>query len=332
MLVQQKFQQQYIDYQTKAWLANQLQQYEAYGEQQEKMMKRSRESALAERFFMSLGEEVKPLAFPSQEFIRRGAPAAETYGVPLPAPSPTYPEEEATFQQALVDLARSFREGTAPTDDTQKAVARVVGADATIKYMYEFGKEAGERADRLLRGRELDIEERKLPTEWLKATTGAGRLGFEMGEARVKPAETERKEWLEFVKDIEDHLRQEGVEKSDIDKQDTALFGSGKIPDPLSAINRGKAYTYLGEIRSKLIQNQRLTAGEIRFLQTVRNSWQIAKPPEMGGGLVSPELGGTALEVQNRMVEEVARLIQQKTGLDPEQARRLALEFVGLLK
>lgn len=328
MLVEEQFQRRYIDYQTKAWLANQLAQYEAWGEQQKKAMEQSLRNALAERLIMTLGKEVEELPYSSQEFIKRGQPIAETYGIPLPAPSPTYPQEATRYQQTFVDLARSLREGTTPADETIRSAAELFGPDTVREYMKQYGKEAGERADRVLREREITVEEKTLPIRGLEAKTQAEKLAFEKEKLPAEQYEAQVEDWLKMVEDIEDHLRQEGVEKEEVDKAEAALFGSGKVPDPLTPELRGKAYTYLGEIRTKLIQRKRLTPGEIRFLQTVRNSWQIKRPEELGGGLISPETEMTELELRNRTLETVADLIKKMTGVSDEDARRLAKEFI----
>lgn len=321
MLVQQQFQRQYIDYNTKAWLANQLKQYEAFGEQQRAGREEALRNAFAEQLFRVLGKETEVLPYASQEFMRRGRPIAETYGLDLPEPAAEYPEELGQYQQTFVDIARSLTTGEPPSDDTIRSAAKLFDPNAVREYMAQFGKEAQQRADRALRERELEVETAALPVRRLEAETGAGRLELEKETGAAE-------EWLRMVEDIEDHLRQEGVKKQAVDQADLALFGSGKVPDPLTAELRGKAYTHLGEIRTKIIQRKPLTPGEIRFLQTVRNSWQIKQPTELGGGLVSPETGMTEIELRNRTLQTVTQMIMEMTGLAEDQARNLAEKFI----
>lgn len=329
LLAKQQLSKEYIDYQTKAWLANQLKGYEAWGEQQAAGQQQALKNAIMEAMVKSLGQEAETTAFPYETFRTRGAPLLEQAGVEVPAA----PEvDKGQYSQAILDLTRAVNTGTFPSDDSIRTAAQLFGQKTILDWLEQYGTEMRARAENVLREREVAVSEAEVPIRRTEALTGAGRLQFDVGKAAQEQSDQEKKDWINFVKDIEDHLRQEGVKKEAIQEAEIALFGSGKIPDPLTAEYRGQAYTYLGEIRSKLIQGKQLTPGEIRFLQTVRNSAKINLPTAEGGGLVKPETGMTEQELRNRMLQVVTDMIKQMTGVDDEQASSLAREYMGLLK
>jgi hypothetical protein len=142
-----------------------------------------------------------------------------------------------------------------------------------------------------LRGREVAVEEK--------------RAGIKAAETFGTTPEQVRTAMIDLVKDTVNFLESEGVKGSDLQKADRALFGSGKVPDPLSPENRGKAFTYLMEIWIKLNKGEALNKNEENFLINVRNTRAIEPTEELGagmtpgtepgavGGLPSPRTGMT---------------------------------------
>jgi hypothetical protein len=100
-------------------------------------------------------------------------------------------------------------------------------------------------------------------------------LELERQKLKQKPVEEQNKEMRAIVKDTINFLEAEGVKGEDVNAQMRALFGSGKVPDPLSPENRGKAFTYLMEIWLNLAKGKTLTANEEKFLINVRNTRAI---------------------------------------------------------
>lgn len=181
------------------------------------------------------------------------------------------------------------------------------------------------------------IEEPKIVMEEKKLAMRGKEFGLKEKEFRAKGREEESTQWLKFVEDVEDHLRQEGVKAEKLFKD--ALFGTGKVPDPLSPEHRGQAYTYLGKIRIKLIEGKPLTTGDKRFLQTVRSTFQVVK----GGGLVSPETGFQPTEatgitekadtmVEQRLLEVLVSLYMEEGGFTEEQAREKAMKMMTQIR
>lgn len=156
-------------------------------------------------------------------------------------------------------------------------------------------------------------------------------LELERQKLKQKPIEDQVKEMRAIVKDTVNFLEAEGVKGEDVNQQMRALFGSGKVPDPLSPENRGKAFTYLLEIQLNLAKGKTLTSGEEKFLINVRNTRAIETPVEEGGigGLPSPALGGESEEqIRQNMINQIAEYITSRSpGIDPAQAASLAAEF-----
>jgi hypothetical protein len=159
-----------------------------------------------------------------------------------------------------------------------------------------------------------------------------------MREARLllgmtdESAEKQRTRWIDFVKDTVNFLETEGVKGDSIGSDIRSLFSSGKVTDPLSSANRGKAFTYLAEIWTKLIQRKKLTPGDIKFLLNVRDVRSIETPVEEGGfgGVPEPALGGESqAQITTGMIEQIAKDIQTRTKVDYQTALELAKEFYG---
>lgn len=128
-------------------------------------------------------------------------------------------------------------------------------------------------------------EEQRLATgvRGFEAVTARGREARLLQDMTKEDAEKQRTRWIDMVKDTVNFLETEGVQGESIGSDIRALFSSGKVTDPLSSANRGKAFTYLAEIWTKLIQRKKLTPGDIKFLINIRNVKQIEEQ-----GVVSP--------------------------------------------
>lgn len=330
-LVQQKFQKQMLDYQAQTWLEKSLKEYEAYGGVQERLQKQAALNAIFGDLSDVLKAGVEGAPFPGIEYIQKG----KAFGLPmgeLAAP----PEEEITglqeqYQQAAMPLIMARLTEQQPSQEDVTRALTVFGRKAVEAQIGDFAGEVIKRAEQDLRAGELKVAEARVPIERYEAETKR----IEAGVSVAKLSDQERKDWISFVEDIEDHLRAEGVKGTSLTELERAQFGQGKIMDPLSAENRGKAYTFLGQIRAKLIKNQKLTDGEIRFLTMVRSSAQIGRPLEEGGGLVDPTTGLTKLELETRnsMLAEYMAQIKEKTGIsDEDMLRKLAEEFMRIIK
>jgi len=328
-LVRQKFQKQMLDYQAQTWLEKSLKEYEAYGGVQEKLQSQAAMNAIFGDISDAIKGGVKGAPYPGMEFIERG----QRYGLPMGEVT-LPPEEERIglqdqYRQAAMPLIMARMSGQKPSQEDVTKGLTVFGRDAVYEQIGDFAEDVIKRAEQDLRAGELRVTEAQIPIKRYEAETKR----IETGISLAKLSDQERKDWISFVEDIEDHLRAEGIKGTSLTEAERAQFGQGKIMDPLSAANRGKAYTFLGEIRAKLIKNQKLTDGEIRFLTMVRSSAQIEKPPEEGGGLVDPTTGLTELETRNSMLAEYMAQIKEKTGItDEESLRKLAEEFLRIIK
>jgi len=175
----------------------------------------------------------------------------------------------------------------------------------------------------------LELREKEVGLEKERVGVQKDRLKLDWQKLKQKPAEEQNKEMIAIVKDTINFLEAEGVEGKDADAQWKAFFAAGKITDPLSSENRGKAFTYLLEIQLNLAKGKTLTPGEEKFLINVRNVRAIQTPVEEGGmgGLPSPELGGESeAQIRQNMINQIAEYIKGK-GVDPAQAISLATEF-----
>lgn len=200
-----------------------------------------------------------------------------------------------------------------------------------------------------LRAGELAAEEKRIGLK-------GEELGLEQQKLKQKPAEEQNKEMRAIVKDTINFLEAEGVKGEDLSKDAKILFGSGKITDPLSPENRGKAFTYLMEIWINLAKGKILTANEEKFLINVRNTRAIepeidefgvaglGEEPAPGvGGLISPKTGLTAGQevgvtgagenvINQRLLEMATKMYMEEGGLDEATARRMAQKLIGQLR
>ncbi len=175
-----------------------------------------------------------------------------------------------------------------------------------------------------------EIEEAKLGVRGYEADTARIREARLFQDMTKEDVEKQRTRWIDMVKDTVNFLETEGVKGESIGADIRSLFSSGKVTDPLSSANRGKAFTYLAEIWTKLIQRKKLTPGDIKFLINVRNARSIEAPIAEGGfgGVPEPGLGGESqAQVQQGMIEQIASDIQAKSGVDRQTALEYAKEF-----
>lgn len=204
---------------------------------------------------------------------------------------------------------------------TEKSMVEMVGQAA-------MGKRQKEQIEKVVvPGLELRREEVGLEKE--RIGVQKDRLTLDWKKLKQKPMEEQNKEMIAIVKDTINFLEAEGVKGEDADAQWKAFFAAGKITDPLSSENRGKAFTYLLEIQLNLAKGKTLTPAEEKFLINVRNTRAIETPIEEGGigGLPSPELGGESeAQIRQNMINQIAEYFKSK-GVDPTQVISLATEF-----
>lgn len=197
-----------------------------------------------------------------------------------------------------------------------------------------------QRPGQELRGKEVAVREKAQKTR-------EEELAFEREKAAGKTGEQYQKGMIDVVKDTVNFLEAEGVTASDLSKQDRILFGSGKVTDPLSPENRGKAFTYLMEIWTNLVKGKTLTSNEENFLINVRNTSAIqptagitpGAEPGAVGGLPSPRTGltpgqeGTAQDmINNRLIEMATKYYMELGKLDEATARQMAQKLIGGLR
>lgn len=326
LLYRQKMGRGMIDYQSQTYLRDYLKRLEARGEQETELGQDRLKKALAQMFMQNIFKGTEELPFPTTEATIRAAPAAEAYGFELPAVPTEYPQKLEAYSQTAKELMMAKVTGVEPSDETMLRAVKEFGLEAAREEIQSFSDAGAKRLDQILRSREIGVKEALVPVSKYEAITKRGELEVEVG----KFTDEERKDWLKMVKDIEDHLKQEGVKKGALSEA-WSLFGTGKVTDPLSAENRGSAYTILSEIRTKLIQKEKLTPGDIRFLQTIRNSWAIEHPEEEGGGLISPpDLADQAQ--REKMLETLITLYMEEGGLTREAAEERARMLMQTIK
>ena len=204
---------------------------------------------------------------------------------------------------------------------TERSLVTLIGQAAMGERQKEQIEKIGEPALGL---RKQELEEKEKGRELRE-----DELELERKKLKQKPAEEQNKEMRAIVKDTVNFLETEGVKGDALSADSRALFSSGKVTDPLSPENRGKAFTYLMEIWLNLAKGKALTPGEEKFLINIRNVRAIETPIEEGGigGLPSPALGGESEgQMRQNMINQIAEYIKGK-GVDPAQAISLATEF-----
>lgn len=192
-----------------------------------------------------------------------------------------------------------------------------------------------------LRAGELEAEQKRIGLK-------GEELELERQKLKQKPAEEQNKEMRDIVKDTVNFLEAEGVKGDALSAANRALFSSGKVTDPLSPENRGKAFTYLMEIWLNLAKGKTLTPGEENFLINVRNTRAIEPPTgEIGpgaapgalGGLPSPRTGLTPGQevtaqgmIDQRMLEMMTQMYMEEGKLDEAKARQMAQKLLEQLR
>lgn len=201
-------------------------------------------------------------------------------------------------------------------------------------------------AERSMQEREITgVTEPTLKVRGYEAETariGVGIRGEEATTERLKlfkeTSDEQYKRWQPMIKDTIDFLESEGVKGDPMNVDTRALFSSGKITDPLSSENRGKAFTYLSQLWVKLNQGESLSKNEINFLVNVRDTSKIEKE-----GLPSPTTGltptgeaeaGAGIEnaIRTRMLGIITQMYMEEGKLKQEDALIYAKRFLGLIK
>lgn len=183
-----------------------------------------------------------------------------------------------------------------------------------------------------------ETERAKLGVRGFEAVTARGREGRLFQDMTDESAEKQRTRWIDMVKDTVNFLETEGVKGDSVGADIRALFSSGKVTDPLSSENRGKAFTYLAEIWTKLIQRKKLAPGDIKFLINVRNARQIEDE-----GLMSPTTGLTPMQEEERglkvqgvvdknLFEMAVKMYMEEGGFGREDAEWHAKKLMGTMR
>lgn len=332
MLFQMQQRKGFVDYSQEAYLKRRLEemaqmdQYNISGED------RSRVSNMLQNFFSTAGKETQDLPFGSGQFAERTGATAEAFGLqPLPVdPDLTSKTQEYAAVARALTLAKRTGEEL-PPEIVQKSV-ELFGLDATVSEVAKFDEALAKRIDQFHRSQEIGI---KLTAAETGKTTA--------GTAAAKEARTAQKEvtdnWIAFITDVEDHIRQEGVALKDASGEEMQemfrIFSTaGRFPDPLSSKTRGTVFSILGGIRARLIDGKLPTEGEKKFIAEARNTYQIEDVPgDVGGGLADPTKTTEELEVQEATIQAHMDAIRDSTGeTDETTLRRLAMEFLRLIK
>jgi hypothetical protein len=182
--------------------------------------------------------------------------------------------------------------------------------------------------------------EKRLPIDQQQANTSAGNLALEREKFKVEqgaPGQvgmSDQKSYIDVIDKATSYLIGQGVVG---ESGGSALFSSGKVYDPMSSENRGKALMYLQEIKMQLIQRKPLSEPQKRFITQV---WNI--PKVEAEGLPSPETGLTQTEtttaetqINKNMEALITNQIMQKLGLTEDRrdyATQLAKEFMAGMK
>jgi len=276
------------------------------------------------------GKDVASLVEAMKKDAMKIAEVAFTTATQKPWTKETAQSATLLTESGVMDMVGQAAVGTRQKEQIQKVA---------IPGLAIRGAEAMTDAERVrLKGEELELQRKKL---------------------KQKPAEEQNKEMRAIVKDTINFLEAEGVKGKDINEQMKALFGSGKVPDPLSPKNRGQAFTWLMEIWINLAKGKALTANEEKFLINVRNTRAIE--PEAGitgitgvgeevaptgidrGGLISPKTGLTPGQetgvteagdqvINQRLLEMMTQMYMEEGKLDEATARQMAQKLIGQLR
>jgi len=164
MLLQQKFQQQYIDYRTKADLENYTKSQEIYGQTQSDIQQRALMNQMFENLMGAAKEDYKdsPYSFNKiQETFKGFMPEEMTAGMETPE---NFPQLYEDAEQALTQIIAAMNSGQQPSNELILKLVKAFGEGVPTDLVSNIEKFSGERADRGIRGEELTeaIESRKL--------------------------------------------------------------------------------------------------------------------------------------------------------------------------
>ena len=164
MLLEQKFQQQYIDYRTKAELDRSREENKMYGETQAGIQKQALQNQIYEMLMRSAGEGYKesPYSFfKTQDAFKGFLPEDLTAGMKTPE---NFPQLYEDAEQALTQIIAAMQSGQQPSNELILKLVKAFGEGVPTDLVSNIEKFSGERADRGLRGEELTeaTEARKL--------------------------------------------------------------------------------------------------------------------------------------------------------------------------
>lgn len=181
--------------------------------------------------------------------------------------------------------------------------------------------------DIAMRGQDITVRGQNIDISKLNAEQGGPGI---MGDKQ-------RKEYIDTIDKTTSFLVDQGVRGEAMNSGIRALFDSGKVYDPMSKENRGKALTYMQEIKMQIIQGKPPSPTQQGFLTKM---WNV--PAVEAGGLPSPQTGLTTTEtvaaetqINQNMLSMITNQIMQKLGLAEDKrdyATQLAREFLAGLK
>ena len=340
---QQDQRKEYSDYSMEGYLKRRLaemaqgEEYDIAGDERTRIM--TMMNNLFGDFTSAAQEEVKGMPYASSQFAERTAPAAKSVGLdPLPV-SPTMGADTTKMAEIAQALAIAQGQGTMPPDEVILEAFKLFPIDTVREEVGKISDAALKRVDQLARQQEINIKGYEADTSRLKEITGAKTQEGKANEDAVKG-------WVAMVKDVEDHIRMEGVSINKDKKEQMEVMKifafSGRFPDPLSAETRGKVFSVLGGIRGRLIDGVLPTAAEKEFIAGARDTYRIEDRIEegveiKGEGLVDPTRTDEEASIDDAMVMEKMNEIREMTKNDvppptEEQIRALAVKWVGKLK
>jgi len=332
---QQNQRKEYSDYSMEGYLKRRLAEMEQANAYDIAGDERAQLGNMLQNFFATLQKETETLPYASSQFAERSAPAAAQYGMkPLPV-SPTLGADTANYAKVAQQLALAKVTGQEPAPELIEEAVSLFGLDAVVGEVAKYDASMAKKIDQDHRAAELNIKGYEAESGRLTAVTGAKT---QEGKAR----EEAQKGWIAMVKDVEDHIRMEGVSISKDKKVQQDMMrifaASGRFPDPLSPETRGTVFSVLGGIRGRLIDGKLPTEAEKKFIAEARNTYQIESiAPESGGGLVDPTKTDEEMKINEAAILEYMAVIREFTKNDTpppteEQVRALAIEAIGTLK
>lgn len=242
-----------------------------------------------------------------------------------------YEAELSTYIDDVGAAALSMASGQPADEATARTIARFT---PTVMAALVGGQRDIEKQRR-------QIEEVAVPglkLEKKRLGVRQEELDFKWADMNTATIKDRKDEWISLIRDTESFLESEGVKREKVTQFTMSLL-AGKELDPLSPEDRGKAFSWLTNIRINLTKGKMPSPEDERFLRRVKNSFAVEK----GGGHPSPATGITPVEeaditgktdvlVKQRLLEMLTQLYMQEGGLKEETAREMAQKLLGQLR